>query len=96
MLNLLELVRLHKPMIIAIIEPCIYCWTVDDVCKKMGKSDWFWVKASGFSGDIWILWYKLDLKLIVIHAWQQLVHLSVLSSAGTEWELTVIYANPNP
>lgn len=66
------------------------------MCKKLGKSDWFWVEASGFSSDIWILWNKIDVKLSVIHARQQFTHHFVLSSAGSEWELTEVYASPNP
>lgn len=94
--SLRELVQLHEPTIIAILAPRIYGWTADDLYKKMGKSVWFQVEASGFSDGIWILWNKLDANLRIINARQQFMHPSVLSLAGAEWELIAVYASLNP
>lgn len=56
---LLDMVNVHKPQVLGLLEMKISGFKADDVCKKLGFDDWVRVEALRFSGGIWILWRNL-------------------------------------
>lgn len=54
--NLRDLKFIHRPAIIAILEPRVSGAVADRQCKLMGMKRWYRVEANGFSRGIWILW----------------------------------------
>lgn len=96
LLSLNEIKKVHKPMVVFSLAPWIYGPTADSICKQLGKHCWFKVEASGLSSGIWLHWNKEVVRLRVIHAHKQFVHLSIWTTNAEAWELTVVYANPNP
>lgn len=60
-----ELMRIHHPHILVILEPKTSGLEADEACHRIGKKDWVRSEARGFSGGIWILWDRLEINLQV-------------------------------
>lgn len=88
-----EMDALHKAAIIALLEPRIGKAAACKVCKKLGKRDWFRVEAKEFSGGIWVLRKRGEVKLKAIHTHEQFIHLSINASSKSCWFLMVVYAS---
>lgn len=54
-INAKEIIRSYRPIILIIFETRINGEEVDQVCTKLGKSDWTRSEASGFNGGVWVL-----------------------------------------
>lgn len=50
--ELKDLIRVHRPLIIILLEPRINGEVADSVCKRIGKRKWVQSEADGFSGGV--------------------------------------------
>lgn len=96
LMSLKDLISVHRPEIVAILEPRISGRVADGVCSNIGWEHWYRVEAQGFSGGIWLFWWQEKLEVKIIHEHHQFVHLRVSSRLGASWYLTVVYASPTP
>lgn len=96
MRNLRDLIAIHKPTILALLETRVSGPVADRVCQQIGWGSWYRVEAAGFSGGIWIFWKEEVVDVKVIHGQSQFVHLSIRTKDGDTWFLSVVYANPKP
>lgn len=60
--------RIHKQVIIILIEPKISVVEADSICKRIGKSHWFCSKVVGFSGGVWMLWNAVEISVTCRYA----------------------------
>ena len=51
-----EIIRVHKPDILGLLETRISGDRVDIICRKLGFDYWLRVEAHGYNGGIWCLW----------------------------------------
>lgn len=91
-----ELMNEVRPAIVVLLEPRISSLTADAVCAKLGRRRWIQSEATGFSGGIWVLWVEDMFDLRLKNASKFFLHFEVKSTGGKRWELTVVYASPNP
>lgn len=89
-----ELVRMHKPDLVALFEPRISGSSADEVCKKTGFANWIRVEASGFSGGIWVLWNN-SINIHIVRTDPQFVLMQVHDRVGDPFWLAAVYASPN-
>ncbi|MCI16770.1 hypothetical protein A2U01_0037914, partial [Trifolium medium] len=52
------------------------------------------VEAQGFSGGIWLMWNRLDIKVNLITTDFHFLHVQVQEKNVDPWLLTVVYASP--
>lgn len=50
--NLRELLFIHKPDVVALLEPRVSGVGADRICKLIGRENWVRAEANGFSGGI--------------------------------------------
>ncbi|KAJ8424161.1 hypothetical protein Cgig2_032096 [Carnegiea gigantea] len=94
--NLKELMHMHKPSIIALLETHISGARVDEVCSKIGFHSQYRMEAQGFQGGIWVLWEIESVHLSLVQAYTQFVTMEVHKRGVRPWIFFAIYANPNP
>ncbi|XP_019186593.1 PREDICTED: uncharacterized protein LOC109181296 [Ipomoea nil] len=51
-----NLLNIYRPSILSVFEPKVSGAQANEICKKLGFSDWIRVEAVGFSGGIWVFW----------------------------------------
>lgn len=88
-----ELIRMHKPTLILILEPRISGSEKYDVCLRLGKSDWARSEAMGFSRGVCIIWNKEEFKLQTMHVSRYFIHSRVHRLGLETWDFTAIYAS---
>ena len=89
-----DLLRIHRPEILGLLEMKVSGFKADDICNKLGFDYWVRVEALGFNGGIWILWkdcYHVD----VLKTHPQFIHLKVSRDGNQQWLLSVVYGSPN-
>lgn len=92
-INMKEIIRTHKLIILIIIEPRISGREAEEACLKLGKSDWARSEAMGFSDGIGALWNREEIHIEIVHVCKHFVH-SLMTPRGNEsWEMTAIYAS---
>lgn len=64
--ELKDLLRVHRPLVIILLEPRISREVTDGVCKKLGRSEWVRSEADGFRSRIWLFWNQLEIKIKII------------------------------
>lgn len=72
-----DLVQLHKPSIVVLLEPKISGGDADKVIKKIGFSGRYSVDPEGFAHGIWILWCTEDVHVEVTSSARNQIHFSV-------------------
>lgn len=60
--------RIHKPLVVALLKSRIFGGVADGVYWRHGVRNWIHVEASGFNGGIWVLWNKDEISMIVLYA----------------------------
>lgn len=87
--------RIHRPLMVILVEPKISGALADNICRRLGKNHWIRSEARGFSGGVWCLWDEevVDVTFRDVHT--SFVHLSVRTRGGKKWELSAVYASPN-
>ncbi|XP_019175434.1 PREDICTED: uncharacterized protein LOC109170738 [Ipomoea nil] len=51
-----NLLNIYRPGILSLFEPKVSGAQANEICKKLGFSDWIRVEAVGFNGGIWVFW----------------------------------------
>ena len=51
-----DLLRIHKPSILGLLETRVSGSHVDAICEKDGFDFWIRMEAFGLSGAVWIFW----------------------------------------
>lgn len=49
-----DLIGVHQPVLIVLLEPRVSGDVADGICKKLGKKVWIRFEANVFSGGIWM------------------------------------------
>jgi exonuclease III len=62
--------------------------------KKLGFKNHFLVEARDFSGGIWLMWNRMDIKIHLIKTDFHFLHVQVNEQNMDPWLLTVVYASP--
>ena len=94
-LNILrEHIRMHKPMIMALVETHVSGTRAQEICHRVGFRNWFRVEAQGFQGRIWVFWNSDELEIEVLHSHEQFVTIEVKPQGLANWVLTFVYASP--
>lgn len=73
-----DLLCVHKPKILGLLEPKVSGDQVNGICKKIGFDNWVKVDAVGFSDGIWVFWMD-ELLIDIVYAHPQFVLLKVRS-----------------
>lgn len=92
--TLKEMIWIHKPQVLGLLEPKISGYKADEVCKKLVFEDWIRVEALGFSGGIWVLW-RSSIHVNVIRTHTQFIFLQVKEGIKEPWNLAVVYGSPS-
>ncbi|XP_061367963.1 uncharacterized protein LOC133310979 [Gastrolobium bilobum] len=92
--SLSNFTRKHKIDLVAILEPRISGATAQKKIKQLGFNRFELEEAVGFSGGIWILWKDELVEIEFIEKNSQFIHMAVSNNAGSNFLLTVVYANP--
>ncbi|KAI9112328.1 hypothetical protein K1719_016851 [Acacia pycnantha] len=84
----------YKVDLVVILEPRISGPQASKIIKGWGFRNWVRMEANGFSGGLWIMWEREDLKVEVLEANEQFIHCNLW--VGVERVLfSAIYASPN-
>ncbi|KAF8390857.1 hypothetical protein HHK36_023156 [Tetracentron sinense] len=94
--NLKELIRMHDPQILVLMETRIGEEKAVSVISKLHFSGSFRVDAQGYSGGIWLLWKKELITVEVLSSNSQLIHTLIRHTHSEDWLFTAVYASPNP
>ena len=90
-----ELIRLHHPLLVILMETRISGTRAMEVISSIGLPSSFWVYCVGFAGGIWLLWNSDVISITVLEHHFQFIHAKVnLISENKWWFLTAIYASP--
>ncbi|KAL8167282.1 LOW QUALITY PROTEIN: hypothetical protein V2J09_008781 [Rumex salicifolius] len=94
--TLKELIRIHDPTILVLVETRLSGIQADKVCKNIGFDGMTRVEAVQFQGGIWVLWRKsvVDLNLIDTH--HQAVTMKLCRSGEDAWLFSAIYESLTP
>ena len=90
-----ELIRLHNPSIVILLETHTQYSTVENFWDGLGFRPIAIEEARGFSGGIWVLSRDSTAQFTVIDSTTQAISIR-LGSAGGDWICTAIYASPTP
>ncbi|KAL9243847.1 hypothetical protein vseg_017686 [Gypsophila vaccaria] len=90
--HLQDLVGLHKPNIVALLEPKISGHRAHRVIESRGFSRSIRVEAEDFSGGIWLLWNEEEVQITLLSSGKQVIN--VLVHEDPIWLLSIIYASP--
>lgn len=89
-----DLLSVHKPKILGLLEPRVSGEHADTICKKIKFENWVRVEAVGFSGGIWVFWTN-DCEVEIFYTHPQFIVLKLKCSSDESWFLAVVYGNPN-
>ncbi|KAK9092925.1 hypothetical protein Syun_027836 [Stephania yunnanensis] len=85
-----EIVMMHKPNIVAILDPCISGLQVEQVICGLGFSNLWFKDAMSFSVGILLLWNEIT-QISIQNAGKQLIHLE-WKKGNRNGLLTMVYA----
>ncbi|KAL8159774.1 hypothetical protein V2J09_001311 [Rumex salicifolius] len=80
LITLKEIVRIHDPTILVLVETRISGSQANKVCRGIGFDGILRAEAIGFSGGIWVLWRKAVVQIEEVHVHRQAVTVEVKRS----------------
>ncbi|KAL8129303.1 hypothetical protein V2J09_018458 [Rumex salicifolius] len=95
-ITLKEIVRIHDPTILVLVETRISGSQADKVCQGIGFDGILRAEAIGFSGGISVLWRKAVIQIEEVHVHRQAVTVEVKRSGEDGWIFSAIYSSPTP
>ncbi|CAN1148757.1 Transposon TX1 uncharacterized 149 kDa protein [Linum perenne] len=87
--------QVHKPQVVAILEPRVSGDVGAAVRGKLGFSSSHIVEAEGFKGGIWLLWSDPNITIRVLASSNQFIHTEIEWETGKSVTATFIYASPS-
>lgn len=90
-----DIVRIHDPRVVALIEPRISGEAAARMCSRLGFDGCIRMEAEGFAGGIWLLWRTNEVLINVLSREQQHITVEVTRRGEEPWLLSAIYAAPN-
>ncbi|XP_010666466.1 uncharacterized protein LOC104883619 [Beta vulgaris subsp. vulgaris] len=96
LIALKELVKVHKPNIIALVETHMGGNHAEKIANLLHYSGHTRVDAQGFSGGIWIFWQPELVTMEPILKHDQFITMDIKRVGGEPWYFTAIYASPDP
>ncbi|CAN1131439.1 Transposon TX1 uncharacterized 149 kDa protein [Linum perenne] len=87
--------QVHKPQVVAILEPRISGTVGAAVRDKLQFQSSFIVEAEGFRGGIWLLWNDDNISIRVLASSSQFIHTEIKWESGKLVLATFIYASPS-
>ena len=91
-----ELVKRHKPQVLALIETHMGGEQAEKIASLLRYSGHVRVDAVGFSGGIWIYWQQ---ELVTVHPiikHEQYITMTISRVGAVPWYFSAIYASPDP
>ncbi|CAL5416425.1 unnamed protein product [Camellia sinensis] len=92
--NLRELVQIHKPDLLVLMETKVELAAMGMFFNQMGFTTSAHVDLVGRSGGIWMLWNPSLVNVRVTEASSQLITARIAKQDYPEWLLTAVYASP--
>ncbi|KAL7170173.1 hypothetical protein ACSBR2_035097 [Camellia fascicularis] len=92
--NLRELVQIHKPEIIVLLETKVKLTAICMFFNSMGFTTSTHVDPIGWSEGIWIFWKPSVVNVRVIEASSQQIIATISRQDYQDWLLSAIYASP--
>ncbi|KAL8159829.1 hypothetical protein V2J09_001366 [Rumex salicifolius] len=96
MITLKELIRIHNPAILVLVETRLSGRQMDKIYDTLGFDGVARAEAVGFRGGIWVLWRKAMVNLKQIATHHQSVTVEVERNGEDNWLFSAIYASPSP
>lgn len=93
-LHLKEMLRTHHPDILILLETKIHSSGVMNVLVNTEYTNMLAVEASGFVGEIWLLWNCSQVAVEEVSMMDQMLNVIVRKPTGTVWLLSALYASP--
>ncbi|OMP03174.1 Endonuclease/exonuclease/phosphatase [Corchorus capsularis] len=90
-----DLVRVHKPVLVGIMETRVGSDRAEDIVRRIRFSDHRIVEGLGFSGGIWLLWDSGSVNVIVEETSFQAITVKV-KRKDEQWNFTTVYGSPTP
>ncbi|KAI7994725.1 hypothetical protein LOK49_LG11G01813 [Camellia lanceoleosa] len=94
--NLVELIKLHKPEILILMETKAAFSTMSNFFNSLGFTASSTVDPVGRMGGIWIVWDTTQVNVRASTVNLQAIHATVHKEDYEEWVLAAVYASPNP
>ncbi|CAL5362434.1 unnamed protein product [Camellia sinensis] len=94
--NLVELIKLHKPEILILMETKVAFSTMNNFFNSLGFTASSTVDPVGRMGGIWIVWDTTQVNVRASSVNSQAIHATVHKEDYEEWVLAAVYASPNP
>lgn len=96
MVTLREIIRVHKPTVLALIETHMGGDHAQRIATMIGYDGHTRVDAQGFSGGIWVYW-KPDLVTIdPILQSNHFITMEITRVGAEPWYFSAVYASPDP
>ncbi|KAL8159669.1 LOW QUALITY PROTEIN: hypothetical protein V2J09_001206 [Rumex salicifolius] len=89
-----DMIRIHDPTVLIILETRISIVQADKVCAHIGFDEVIRAEVVGFRGGIWVLYDRVS--LVDVDAQSQVISLTVNKAGMAEWVHFVVYASPTP
>lgn len=94
-LHLKEMIRYHKPAILALLETKVHSSHVLGFLAHLGFTELLAVEAMGYVGGISVLWNDSITSVEVVSMEDQCITVLVKDGLSSHWVLTVVYASPH-
>ncbi|XP_010675063.1 uncharacterized protein LOC104891112 [Beta vulgaris subsp. vulgaris] len=94
--SLKELVRLHRPEVLALVETHMGGDRAQQIASILKYSGHTRVDARGFSGGIWIYWHTENVTIDPIRQHDQYITMDIKKCDEQPWYFTAVYASPDP
>lgn len=91
-----ELIRTHKPTVLALVETHMGGERAMKIASVLGYHGHTRVDARGFSGGIWVYWKPELVSVDTIDQNNHYITMEITKNGDTPWYFSVIYASPDP
>ena len=89
-----ELIRLHDPKVLALIDTRVSGRTAEQVCTRTGFEGSLLIKADGFVGGIWLLRRTSDVIINMLSSHPQHLTVEISHRGEPPWVISAIYVAP--
>lgn len=94
--NFTEMIRHHKPDVVALLETKVSLQTMGAFFENMGFTRNVFSDPEGRAGGIWVLWDPSRVSVDTISVNPQVIHVKIQRNGYADWVLSALYAKPNP